>query len=337
MSAIVAGFLMWQIAQGDIGTYEVVSVVTGGDLAEKVGQISKPVFEEKSESEKSLSIMAFGDMMLGRFVRTLMERDGKDFIFENFEFPEAEIRFANLEGPIKGDGYKHQTAMRFGFHTDTADFLKENGFNVLSIVNNHAIDQGWDGRDSTIAELERVGIGWCGHPTEAVRESVLFGESESGASYAFVCFNDVIMDTDNAAMWNLVKDVDDEVDYVIVSIHWGVEYAHKPHQKLQVELGHALVDAGADLILGHHPHVVQTYEKYNGKMIFYSLGNFVFDQYWSRDTQEELGVRVVLSGVGRDFDTEFELYPIVSERSAVRMMEGQELEEWMGRFRGYFE
>ena len=99
-------------------------------------------------------------------------------------------------------------------------------------------------------------------------------------------------------------------DMVIVNMHWGREYEHQ-YNKRQQEIAQALVDRGADMIIGHHPHVVQGMEIYHNKPIFYSLGNFIFDQYFSADTQEELAVEAVIDGEGM----ELVLHPLKSRAS----------------------
>ncbi|MFH1218239.1 MAG: CapA family protein, partial [Candidatus Peregrinibacteria bacterium] len=257
----------------------------------------------------------------------------KDYIFENLdwsEFGENDVMFANLEGPISGVGKKGGTGMTFSFNEDVAQYLKDYGFNVLSIVNNHALDQGWAGRDSTIAAFENVDLGWCGHPTTEDFESVYYGV-DGDITYAFICFDDVKGNVDMEAAKNLIWMTKSNVDYTIVSIHWGSEYKHQPHSVDQVEAGRAFVDAGADLVIGHHPHVVQSFETYNGAFIFYSLGNFVFDQYWSKDTQEELGIKAVF---GED-DAYVQLFPLKSELSQVRLMDEDEKSVWIEEFIKY--
>lgn len=298
------------------------------EVKEKIEELKTEVQEmvEVSEDENEISILAFGDVMLGRYVRTLMDRNGKEYIFEKLgrlenlaDGPEDFI-FANLEGPIEGEGYKSQTQMVFGFHEDTGEFLKNSGFNILSIANNHAVDQGWDGRESTIKILEENGLGWCGHPSEADPESVYYTEVR-GQKVAFVCFNDVQFRLDDAKALELIKSVREKTDYLIVSIHWGVEYAKKAHQKLQVARAHQFIDAGADIIIGHHPHVVQNYEEYKGKFIFYSLGNFVFDQYWSAETQKELALKIILKKENGKLKSSVTLIPLKSVKSQTQIDE----------------
>jgi len=244
--------------------------------------------------------------------------------------------FGNLEGPIKGEGTHGGTAMVFSFNEDVAPLLKKYGFTLLSISNNHAVDQGWEGRDTTIAALNSSKLGWCGHPRDADPNSVYYS-TVGDKKFAFLCFQDITFTLDDNAAVELIKEVRPNVDFLVVSVHWGYEYKHVPNDNLQINPGRAFIDAGADFIIGHHPHVVQSFEIYNGKPIFYSLGNFVFDQYWSKETQEELGIGIVLDD---DFDgcsmkTKVYLFPMKSERSQSRLMTDEEYNEWIERFIGY--
>lgn len=312
---IVASVLVFNVNSEKIGMDDIVRIMR---------------FEEPQDDE--LTVMAFGDMMLGRYVRVLMDKNGKDYIFEGVEelFDDADVMFANLEGPINGEGKKGGTSMNFSFNTDIAPFLKEKGFDVLTIVNNHALDQGWGGRWNTINALEDYGIGWCGHPTEVDYDSVYFRE-KGGILYAFVCFNDVGANLDQEAAVNLIEDVSDDVDYTIVTIHWGVEYSHYADRGMQKEPGREFVDAGADAVIGHHPHVVQGFEIYNDRPIFWSLGNFVFDQYWSTPTQEQLGVMFTFS----EEKISIKLHPMKSELSRPRLLTDEEFDVWIEEFIKY--
>jgi poly-gamma-glutamate synthesis protein (capsule biosynthesis protein) len=113
-------------------------------------------------------------------------------------------------------------------------------------------------------------------------------------------------------MTKAVEEAKQRADFVIVSMHAGTEYADKPDDS-QVNFAHAAIDAGADLVIGHHPHVVQTMEKYKEKYIFYSLGNFVFDQMWFQETTEGLTIKAYFtkSGIGK-----ISLSPITMENFA---------------------
>lgn len=299
-----------------------------------------PVVEKKVD--EPLSIMAFGDVMLGRYVRILMDKNGKDYPFRQIQNPAslfaegANVVFANLEGPVDGQGTKGGTSMVFSFNEDIGQILKDFGFTMLSIANNHALDQGKRGRQNTIDTLTNAGLGWCGNANEVDPGSVYYG-TVGKKNFAFICFHSATNYLDLNAATDLIKAVRPNVDYLVVSIHWGIEYLHKPNYELQIKPGHAFVDAGADLIIGHHPHVVESFEVYNGKLIFYSLGNFIFDQFWSQDTQEELAVGVILNRSEDDnsLKSKVYLFPMKSERSQPRMMNEEERTKWIEKFIGY--
>lgn len=286
--------------------------------------------------EREIFIKAFGDMMMGRYVRILMDRNGKNYPFEKLIdnnlsfFKGSDLLFANLEGPIKGDGYHSSSSMVFGFPEYVAYKLKDLSFNLLMIANNHSLDQGRAGRDTTISALEEADISWCGHPSEVDPESVYYGNFQ-GKSIAFICFNDVLMRLDRQKAMDLVKETSSKVDFLIVSAHFGVEYQHTASNNLQVIPSREWIDNGADFVIGHHPHVVQNFEIYNGKFIFYSLGNFIFDQYWSKATQEQLGIGIRLS----DEKVVVHLFPMKSEKSQARIMTENEINEWIERFINY--
>lgn len=299
-------------------------------------------YEGEPDIDRDLTIMAFGDMMLGRYVRTLMNENGMDYIFRDIQgeekrfFSGADVIFGNLEGPIKGEGRSGGTSMVFAFNRDIGPLLALYNFNLMSIANNHAFDAGQEGREETIEVLEENDIGWCGHSTEVDPESVYY-DWVGDHSYAFVCFDDVKGPIDDDAAVAMIKEIRPNVDYLIVSVHWGPEYYHSPHNELQVQPGRSFIDAGADFVIGHHPHVVQTFEEYNGKLIFYSLGNFVFDQYWSQKTQEQMGIGIVLDDADEDegFSTKVYLFPMRSVASQSYLMTGSEKAQYLEKFIGY--
>ncbi len=336
-------FFGFQFQDGDVKTKDVVDFAVNSvmgdegnfeDFEEEEVEVAEA--DEAEANNDDLEILAFGDVMLGRYVRTLMDENDKDYIFENLGevpelYPEADLVFANLEGPIQGTGRSGGTAMVFSFNEDVAPFLKEEGFDLVSIANNHATDMGWGGRATTMTALNEAGVGFCGHPSEADPESVYYGKAGK-STYAFVCFNDIKYNLPQEDAVKLVQSVASMVDYTVISIHWGHEYELRPDNKLQVEPAHEFIDAGADLIIGHHPHVVQGFEVYNDRFIFYSLGNFVFDQYWAQMVQWELGIGVSLSGDNNDLKTTVKLFPIKSENSQVRLMNEEERAKWIEDF-----
>jgi len=288
---------------------------------------------ESTESGRDITITAVGDIMLGRYVRTLMDRE-KNLYYpfarilgtENRFFMGSDLFFGNLEGPISGSGFSSGTSLIFGFNEDTAPLLRDVGFDVLSLANNHTLNQRANGLTATYENLNKNEVSPCGNPAKA--DSVnTFEKDIDGVKVAFACFNDIEFSLNENDAASIVSDLKTKNDYVIVSIHWGNEYQHTPNQR-QTSLAHKFVDAGADFIIGHHPHVVQPFEIYNGKFIFYSLGNFIFDQYWSFDTQEELAIGIVL-GANK---TKVYLFPMLSEKSQPYLMNYEEKKKFYDRF-----
>lgn len=266
---------------------------------------------------KPITLVAVGDVMLDRYVRDLMNSQGLDYPFRKLDqnfFKQADILLGNLEGSIvsKKKNFGH---MVFGFLPDTAPILKNFGFDVVALANNHALDQGWEGHDSTKRYLTEAGIGWFGHPKGELHEENAHYIRARGKTFAFVGLEDVFKEAgdEQKAIENIkqvIPLIKAQADYVIVSPHWGVEYTPKPTQR-QRNFAHAFIDAGADFIIGHHPHVVQEKEEYRGKRIYYSLGNFIFDQYWSKPTQLGLALRITF--LGRQISVEE--FPIQSVKS----------------------
>lgn len=283
--------------------------------------------------ERPFSILAVGDIMLGREVRNRMDRTENHFYpfelisgKENRWFSGMDILFGNLEGPIYRDGVISGTSMVFGFPKYVTPVLSELSFDVVSVANNHTTNQGATGFESTYRELTDVGIGACGHPTKENEDSAVYRQL-GGNLVGFVCFDDIdqLIDEDDAIA--AIEEVELESDFVVVSMHAGVEYQHIPSAR-QISLAHSFVDAGADLVIGHHPHVVQPFEVYNGVPILYSLGNFVFDQDWSFDTIEELAYGIVVS----ENSYRLYLFPILSVRSQPALMDIDEQNKFYDRF-----
>jgi len=125
----------------------------------------------------------------------------------------------------------------------------------------------------------------------------------------------------------LIQETKKNVDLIIVHIHWGTEYQHQFNQQ-QEKIGHALIDAGADIIIGHHPHVVQGMEIYKNKPIFYSLGNFIFDQYFSPDTQEGLAVGLKLT----NNKISATLFPLQAKSAIINLMVGSAKDNFLLKY-----
>lgn len=295
--------------------------------------------EEIVEEYDPVTIVAFGDMMLGRYVWQLMEKNGHDYPFEQFpelldemltdeagqSMGEPDFIMANLEGPISDSDYVNPgDAMIFNFKPVITETLNKYGFNLMSIANNHSYDMGEKGMTQTRDYLDAAGIHYFGEAKGVTDDSMwVTTVEEKGATIAFVGFNHTLSDRlklEEATA--LLEEAESAADFTVVSIHWGREYETQPTQE-QVDMAHAFVDAGADVILGHHPHVVATREIYEGKPIYYSLGNFIFDQYFSEEVQRGFGLTLQFfkskdpnaeSNAFTVLETEF-----VSEKSQVKL------------------
>ncbi len=226
-------------------------------------------------------LVAVGDVMLGRSVNTTMVRKN------NWRYPyeatakelhAADVVLGNLEAPLAENCPHTDMGMVFCADKRATAGLKWAGFRVMSIANNHIFNQGKKGFEETMKWLRENGIGAVG---EGYREQTIV----NGVKIGWLAGDDVTKRVDDEELTKAVAAAKQENDVVVVSMHWGSEYTKTPNAR-QKDLGRKLIDAGADLVIGHHPHWVQTVEKYNDGIIAYSLGNFVFDQMWSEETRK---------------------------------------------------
>ncbi|MGL5830988.1 MAG: CapA family protein [Candidatus Altimarinota bacterium] len=279
------------------------------------------------------SLTFFGDIMLGRYVRTLMDNNSMDYPFENLDpniFVTNDLLIANLEGPIAKKAVATSKEIAFRFLPDIVPLLKKYHFDALSLANNHSYDMGAAGLADTYELLPAGGISAFGNPKD-INEQSFWKTEVNGQKFAFLGLNDTDFKLKKLETIKLIQQLSAEGHQVIVYIHWGVEYQHKP-QDSQVELAHSFVDAGADAVIGHHPHVVQSFEIYNQAPIFYSLGNAIFDQYFSSAVQEGLFINLTFSPESLDIY----FFPIKIETSKARLMNAQEKAEFLARFTSYW-
>ena len=257
-------------------------------------------------AEARVSLLAVGDVMLSRMVGSRMLENGYEYPFEKVaeDLQAAAITFGNLESPIIAGRPIESGEMVFRADPEVAPVLADVGFDVLSLANNHIRNFGQDGLAETLRLLDEQAIKHVGaglSPAEARSPAII---ERSGLKFGFLAYTYDSTAIENGPvpldiqlMEEDVAGLRPEVDFVIVSMHAGAEYQPRPGNR-QIAFAHAAIDAGAEVVIGHHPHVVQTAEIYEGKYIFYSLGNFVFDQMWSWDTRRGLGVRLVFTKDG---------------------------------------
>ncbi|MEK7526233.1 MAG: CapA family protein [Patescibacteria group bacterium] len=237
------------------------------------------------------TMIASGDVMLGRTVLTtsLNKKDPTyPFLFVGESLKSADITFVNLESPIVADCPRYSTGLKFCADPEMIDGLVFAGVDVVTLANNHIGNFGTTGIDQTKVYLADKGI-----------DSTLNNLSVKhikGIDVGFVGLNLVDRKTLTDQEINLIRDSRTKVDYLVVAPHWGYEYQSNA-SKFQVQMAKSIIESGADLILGSHPHWVQNIEYINQKPVYYSLGNFVFDQMWSEQTKRGLVVKFEFEGV----------------------------------------
>ncbi len=248
----------------------------------------------KIETPSAIGIQFFGDIMLDRNVAKAMGERGTDYLFENIKGenrgldPRVDLTVANLEGPFAPARVKTTKSIAFRFDPKYATELKNAGFDAVSLANNHTLDMGWANVDFTHATLDAAGLPYFGDQLREGKEFT-YVTSTPGGTIAFVGFNntDHVMDLKKIAA--VLEDAETRASTTIVMMHWGDEYKRISNTN-QRTFARFLIDNGAEAVIGAHPHVIQEAELYAGKPIFYSLGNFVFDQYFSTETQEGLSL-----------------------------------------------
>jgi len=272
-------------------------------LVTQASPVAPPPAAAPAHARRS-TIAAVGDVMFGRYkLNDEGERSyrpvvsGEAFGYVAPMLSSADIAFANVETPVMTEPDSFRVHPRLTFRADPARAkeLARAGFDVVSLANNHVHNLGGGGAPQSRMHLQAAGVASAGagiDPIEAFRPAI---QRAGGLQIAFLAFTvwhnarppvapdgavahlteaDLLLKVPGAVR---AARAQLGVDFVVVSVHWGIEFEAHPTAK-QVTAAHALVDAGADLILGHHPHVVQDFELYHGAVIAYSLGNFVFDE-----------------------------------------------------------
>jgi len=214
----------------------------------------------------------------------------------------SDIAFCNLEAPLI-PSEKFDSDYHFAGTLAFADFIKRSGFDIVSIANNHILEEGIEGFNSTIKQLDKSKIKYIGkYDDESSNiEIITIKEKRIG----FVAFNAVDLEKINnpklfaefseKSVFKALDNLNElNVDYKIFSFHWGNEYINIPSRN-QIEFAHKLIDSGVNIIVGHHSHVIQPIEEYNKGLIIYSLGNCLFDSTHSVNTKHGLCIKVKIN------------------------------------------
>jgi len=260
----------------------------------------------------SLSIYAVGDIMMGEQplchgfgVKSKISKKGADYLFEDIRgiLQSGDIIFGNLEATASDiTNKKGIYADYFRAGHESIHSLKDAGFNSLGVANNHIMEHGLDAFESTVKLLKENDIAPVG-----VRNKLQTFKRRNSVIGLFSC--SLIEDFAKNHPYNKfscaeevlgeLSVIREKVDLMIVSIHWGREYVPYPSPE-QVLLGRRLVDSGADIVLGSHPHILQGYEIYKKKPIFYSLGNFIFDHTYIKTTRKTIIANIKVPDNGEE-------------------------------------
>lgn len=269
------------------------------------------------------TLMFGGDVMLSRNVNQQSIKYGWGWPLKSIASTTAtaDLFAINLESPFTIGGSHLVKTGSFSFKADPQSLstLILAGVDLIALANNHTINQGRPGISDTQKLLTENNIAFAGaglNETEARAPAV---KEINGAKFGFLSYaypDDYsvadastfgIADMDVDKMTIDVSRLKQQVDLVVVMMHAGYEYTNSPNRQ-QKDFAHAAIEAGADLVIGHHPHWVQTTEIYNGRPILYSLGNLVFDQMWSKETAEGALAKVI---VDNKKITSIEIIPII--------------------------
>lgn len=253
---------------------------------------------KKLTSDSVISIAATGDVMLGTWVSPIIAQRGVLYPFEATlpHLQTSDLAIVNLEAPFTDDGELFDKKFNFKVPPAYARGLKDAGIDVVTLANNHIMDFGVTGLINTLKALDEFGIKYSGAGLnrEAAQQPVVVeagGKKLAFFGYSMTFPTEFYAKADSpgtaypAPEWmaaNISK-CDKEVDYVVASFHWSAEKLETP-KEYQIFMAHLAIDSGADLVLGHHPHVLQGVEIYKNRLIAYSLGNFAFGSYSSYAT-----------------------------------------------------
>jgi poly-gamma-glutamate capsule biosynthesis protein CapA/YwtB (metallophosphatase superfamily) len=283
----------------DMGMY-------GGPGAREVGD-----YEALPEDSCFIDLVAVGDVMLGRGVNEEIKKHGAGYPFEKTRdiIGGADIAFCNLECAISPSARGSFQNGNFCIKPEDAVGLKDAGFDVVSLANNHMFDCEKKGILTTMQFLKEEQIKFTGAGKTDKYALVPATFDLKQTRVGFLAFSSYPMSWvnvragepsiafyDSSLAGEAIRKLKKKADVVVVSMHWGDEYRKEPSAR-QIEMAHQLTDAGADLVLGHHPHVLQEIEEYHGGVIVYSLGNFVFDQR-KKETQKSTIFKAMLSTKG---------------------------------------
>lgn len=265
------------------------------------------IIEKKEEKEKDppkeYTLLFTGDIMLNRGVKHMVKKHGEDYTFPFLEIKDSldnvDILFGNLESMISDKGRDVGGIYSFRAEPEAMEGLVYAGFDIVTLANNHTFDWGREAFEDTMKRLLENNILYTGagfNEEEAHSATIISLDNEFDIGflgYTEFLFPSAMATADRSGVTTLsmenmerdIKKAKEEVDFLIVTFHYGAEYQKTPNSNQRM-WSESAVDFGADIVIGHHPHVTQPVEIYNDRYIAYSLGNFIFDQYFSEETMK---------------------------------------------------
>ncbi|MEV5028721.1 CapA family protein [Paenibacillus sp. LPE1-1-1.1] len=303
-------------------------------VSEDENTVTEPGMEGSNEDKISLSFV--GDLLVADYVSPITDKEGYPFLYKPsmLYLSEPDLTAGNLEFPITTRGVPVEgTPYVFKGSPDVLPAMRDAGFDIMSLANNHALDQGVEGMLDTMNYLDEAGISHMGagnNDTEAFAPVI---KEVRGIKVAYIGLSRVVPFSSWKADKNIagvaesydtrraqeaVAKAKKVADIVVVMVHWGKERVDQP-EPYQKDFGKQYIDAGADLVIGSHPHVLQGFEMYKGKWIAYSLGNFIFTSY-PKETAGETGVLDAVCT--KSGDCEMTFHPMFTVNAQPTPLEG---------------
>lgn len=248
------------------------------------------------DKSKLITVIVTGDVIPARSVN-FQATQRRIFLwpFEKtaYVLKSADLTFINLETPLLKNCKLTQEGMKFCGSDKHIEGLLFAGVDIANFANNHVANYGKEGIEETEKLLDENGIAVTGLNGPVYEEI-------KGVKFAFLGYNDVektllVSSAEDEKIKREIGEAKNDSDVVIVQFHWGTEYVTVPEER-QRYLGKLAVETGADLVIGNHPHWIKPIEFYNGKLITYGHGNFIFDQEWSQKTKEGVVGKYTFSG-----------------------------------------
>lgn len=297
------------------------------------------------EADEKVLLSFVGDILLAGSVQRELDRNGYDYPYANVlsYLADADLTAGNLESPftLRGTPAEGKSYV-FNGKPEALPELRNAGFDVVTLANNHTLDMGVEGLLDTMKHLDEAGLPHVGagnNDTEAFEPVIL---ESKGIKVAYLGLSRVVpvvewkaekyragvaetYDTTRAV--KAIAAAKEQADLVVVLVHWGKEKQEQP-EAYQRSYAREYIDAGADLVIGSHPHVLQGFEQYKGKWIAYSLGNFIFNMT-TNEANAETGV--LDARCTREGECDLRFHPMKAVASQPALLTGEDAQRLLGR------